>query len=376
MIKVATLSFQHAYNYGAVFQVAALQHVIQSLGTQCDIIDYRCPAIDRQYDFKPLHFDSKIFSAIRANLVLVPFIKSKKKNFQKWMDSYQCTEIITKEHLPDLDERYDKFVVGSDQVWNMKCQGHDTSFFLDFVSEKSKKLAYAASFGTYNIFPEDTELFKKYLSTFNYISVRENRGQQLVKELSGRSSQTCLDPVLLAGRRFWESRMDNNFQFKNKYIFVYQLGHSNQIPKFVKQLKKHFDFKVVFVTGHAGNMIYYSPFDKNESSVSPERFLSYLANASVVVTNSFHATAFSILFQKNFYVISKGGMEFSSNARIYNLLNSFGLSDRILYKYEESIVSTPCDYSIFTKKIEDAKNDSLDYLKTAIGLYSLNEKNS
>lgn len=141
MVKVATLSFQHAYNYGAVFQVKALQHIISQLGAECDIIDYRCPAIDSQYDFKPIRLNSTLFGAVRANLVLMPFIQKKKRNFQNWMNSYKKTQpIYSKEDLISLDNKYDKFIVGSDQVWNLLCHNYDKSFFLDFVSDNSKKL--------------------------------------------------------------------------------------------------------------------------------------------------------------------------------------------------------------------------------------------
>lgn len=369
MVKVATLSFQHAYNYGAAFQVAALQHVVTQLGADCDIIDYRCPAIDRQYDFKPVRLNSSIFSAIRANLVLAPFIRGKKKNFKHWMDSYKKTEVITsKEQLEKLNGRYDKFIVGSDQVWNLKCQGHDDAFFLDFVSDNAKKIAYAASFGTYDIKPEDRGFYEKYIKNFEHISVRENRGVELVNELSGKESIPCMDPVLLAGRDFWESKKDKSFMPSEKYIFVYQLGHGSAVPKFVKQLKKDTGLKVYFATGHIGNMVYYSITDKNVSTASPEKFLSLISKAEFVVTNSFHATVLSIIFQRQFFSISKGGETSSYNTRIYNLLSDYGLLDRILSDYKNiGRISTDKYSSVEQKRVMPARN-SVEYLRKSIGL--------
>lgn len=367
MVKVATLSFQHAYNYGAVFQVAALQHVVTQLGADCDIIDYRCPAIDRQYDFKPIRMNSSIFSALRANLVLAPFIRGKKRNFKHWMDSYKKTEVITsKEQLKLLNERYDKFVVGSDQVWNLKCQGHDDAFFLDFVLDNSKKIAYAASFGTYDIKPEDRGFYEKYIKNFEHISVRENRGNELVKELSGKDSIPCMDPVLLAGREFWESKKDKSFKPSEKYIFVYQLGHGNVVSKFVKQLKKNTGLKVFFATGHIGNMVYYSLGDKNVSTVSPEKFLSLISGAEYVVTNSFHATVLSIIFCKQFFSISKGGEQSSYNTRIYNLLSDYGLKNRICSEFIPKSILDVIEYEEVEKQRRINAEVSMNFLKSAI----------
>ena len=367
MIKVATLSFQNAYNYGAVFQVAALQHIITELGADCDIIDYRCPAIDRQYDFLPLRLNRTIINAIRANLVIAPFIRSKKRNFLTWMDSYKKTQVITsKEQLKELNSQYDKFVVGSDQVWNLKCQGHDSSFFLDFVSDGSKKIAYAASFGTFKIDNDDKDFYRRYLKDFHKISVREKSGIPLVKGLGGADSVECIDPVLLAGQEFWKSKIGDASVTCDKYIFVYQLSRNTNIPSFAKQLARDKKLKILFVTGHIGNIVHYSFKDKNISDVSPEMFLSYLANAEYIITDSFHATVLSLVFRKQFFVISKGDERASYNTRIYNLLSDFGLEYRILNSYVNiRDISSEQYVEIENKRIARSK-ESIDFLKDAI----------
>ena len=369
MIKVATLSFQHAFNYGAVFQVAALQHVITQLGADCDIIDYRCPAIDCQYDFKSVGLNLSCFKNIRANLVLAPFIQGKKKNFQHWMESYKKTEVITsKKQLIALNEKYDKFVVGSDQVWNLKCHGYDRAFFLDFVSDDSKKVAYAASFGTYDINPDDKVLYGNYIKHFESVSVRENSGISLVRNLAGKDSIACMDPVLLAGRNFWETKKDKSFKPKDKYIFVYHLGHGKRVAKFAQKLKKKTGLKIYFATGHIGNMIYYSFCDKNVSSVSPELFLSLVSDAEYVVTNSFHATVLSIIFQKQFYTVSKGDEKSSYNTRIFNLLSDYNLKNRIAADFDHIDMISKDEYQIVGEKQRSFGMQSLIFLRKSLGL--------
>lgn len=369
MIRVATLSFQHAYNYGAVFQVAALQHVITQLGCDCDIIDYRCPAIDRQYDFKPLRLNKSFFNDLRVNLVLAPFIRGKKKNFQHWMSSYKKTDVIRdNEQLKTLNKKYDYFVVGSDQVWNLKCQGRDGAFFLNFVFDDCKKIAYAASFGTYDVASEDASFYATHIKKFKRISVRENSGIELVRHLAGIDSVACMDPVLLVGRSFWENRMDGKFKAKEKYIFAYHLGHGSGVAKFAKKLKKETGLKVYFVTGHIGNMVMYSIFDKNLSTVSPEMFLSLISGAEYVVTNSFHATALSVIFRKQFYTFSRGGEKKSYNTRIYNLLSDYNLEWRIVSEYSQIRLITEKDYEYVEKQMNSERQKSILFLRNSLGL--------
>lgn len=367
MTKVATLSFQHAYNYGAVFQVAALQYIIESLGAECDVIDYRCPAIDCQYDFKPIVINNSLIRNLRANLVLLPFIRGKKKNFQHWMNSLKKTEVIENNNqLRALNERYDKFVVGSDQVWNLKCQGYDASFFLDFVNDDSKKVAYAASFGTYDVLEEDRLIYAKHICKFSSISVRESRGVELVKDLSGRDSVACMDPVLLVGREFWESKADKSNMPNEKYIFVYHLGHGDRVAKFAKRLQKQTGYKVLFTTGHLGNMAHYSLFDGNESMASPERLLALISNAEYIVTNSFHVTVLSLIFQRQFFSVVKGKATESYNTRIFNLLSDYNLVERICESYAVDSEKNRISYDeVERARVKNAEL-SIDFLRKAI----------
>ena len=344
MKRIATLSFHNAYNYGAVFQVSALQEILSRLEIDCDIIDYRNKSIDNQYSFKPLRFDKKFFMTLRLNLTLFPFIKKKKANFQQ----------------------YDKFIVGSDQVWNMECHGGDTTFFLDFVKDNSKKIAYAASFGSYYLSDDWLGIYKKFIPLFSAISVREDRGVELVKELTSKSVTCCMDPVLLIGREYWESRMPDYQLTDKSYIFVYQLGHEKKTPLFVKHLRHETKLNVIFITGHIGNMIHYSFKDKNMSSASPEKFLWLLSHASYVVTNSFHATVLSMLFRKNFSVVIEGDEKATFNSRIYSLLSKFDMTDRLFDFFDRERVMKDVNFARFNCEYKNICASSIGFLKTSI----------
>lgn len=339
------------------------------MGTECYIIDYRCPAIDSQYNLKPLKFNSSLFKSIRANLILLPFIKAKKKNFTNWMNNYKRTAVLSKDQLYLLNDQYDYFIVGSDQVWNMKCHGYDLSFFLDFVHDDSKKIAYAASFGTFDICETDRELYKFFLSKFSSISVRELSGGKLVEDLLSKETLTCMDPVLLAGKKFWKSKANySNIPTQNQYIFVYQLGHDKLLPDYVRALKKATGLKVVYITGHIGNMVHYSIFDKNESSASPERFLALISNAEYVVTNSFHACVLSILFDKQFFVVSNGGEKASYNTRIYNLLADYNLLDCIVDTFSSKHLNISRKYYEIHDLLKHSSVQSINFIKTSLML--------
>lgn len=357
-MMIATLSYQNAYNYGAVFQCAALQHSISELGHECDIIDYRNPTVDGQYALK------LSVRELRHDLVLLPFISKKKKNFASWMNSYKKTKLFEKSELASLNSSYDYFVVGSDQVWNMQCHSADTSYFLDFVVDNSRKIAYGASFGSYDIPVEFAHLYRKYLPSFKAISVRESRGIDLVKELSGKAASCVLDPVLLVGEQYWLSRMTQDRIVSSPYIFVYQLGHGKLIPDALSILRKQ-GKKIVFVTGHSGNMIYYHIGDLNMSSCSPEDFLSLLVHADTVVTNSFHATALSILFHKDFYTISKGGESVQYNSRIVEILREYDLLNRCKESINTQDMKSDIDFSTFDNKVFIQRKASLAFLEAS-----------
>lgn len=362
-MKIGTLNYHNAYNYGAVFQAAALQNIIESLGHDCHIIDYKNESVEEQYKYKPLTLNRSFLSNLRANIVIMPFIRKKKQNFEKWFRSYKATGRVQKDELASLADDFDKIVVGSDQVWNMKCQGEDLSFLLNFAPNE-KKIAYAASFGTYDINPKYESVFQYCLSGFKAISTREERGTEIVKQLTGKETPCVMDPVLLIGREFWEKCMADSV-INEEYIFVYQLGHGTEIPVFTKLLAKELKLPMVFVTAHIGNIVKYRFKDKNKSTASPEEFLRLLANSKYVVTNSFHATALALLFKKQFNVVVKGDGKATYNTRIYSLLERYSLENRITERFENADIGD-VDYKRFDEKIEADRENSIDFLKSAL----------
>ena len=364
-MKVAVLNYHNSYNYGAVLQALAIQNAIESLGVDCEILDYRNNRTERSYRFLKIRFNKDIIKNLRFNIVRLTYLKEKRKNFKNWFSFYNLSKSYKKEDLYLANEVYDKFVVGSDQVWNMDCHDADTTYLLDFVTDDNKKISYAASFGKHEILQKDNTLYQKYLPLFQWISVREKRGIELANRYTKRTVSWTMDPVMLVGADFWKRYMSSRC-YAQKYIFVYNIMYDKRIPCFVKKLRKQLKLPIIYVTTHIGNQVRYSWNDINFSSVSPEMFLSLLYYAEYVVTDSFHGTALSILFHKQFSVVIKDEEIASCNSRFYSILDEYGLGDRLCGSYNKKYADNKINYSSVDEILEQKRKDSFLFLKSAI----------
>ena len=318
--KVATITFHRARNYGAVLQAVALQKAIMGLGYDSEVIDYDNRGISAYYDaINVSSWKGMLSSALR-------YMERRRKNtaFDRFMDKeLHRSRKVKKEDLPQLEDEYDKFITGSDQVWNYLLTGADGAYFLDFVGDSKKKISYAASFGIGEIPAEKAAWYKEMLQEFGYISVREATGGRLVKSIAGMDSVNDLDPVFLLDVSAWKKIMARA-EPKEKYIFLYMCD--DVTLQYAQKLATEKGLKII-------NVVYSKSIlhpEKNVGDcridVSPEDFLAYLYHAEYVVTGSFHATAFSIIFNKQFKV----GVPDRVGSRINDLLERTGLQQRVI----------------------------------------------
>ena len=229
MKKVGILTFSHAFNYGAVLQAYALKNILNSIGVQAFCIDYRAHFYpDTQWSAK-IHFLCSRIAKFFLGYAFPPFF------FYKFMKKYlQDTRPLLHQELPQLRNLFDMFIVGSDQVWNFEITQKDTAFLLDFIKDSTKKISYAASFGFDHIAQEDKMLFANLLIQFEHISVREQAGVHIVKELTGKDVSVVLDPTLLLTKKQWEF-FATPVQKKN-YLLLYLMNENDKIISFAKQL--------------------------------------------------------------------------------------------------------------------------------------------
>ena len=310
-MKIGILTFHRVYNYGAVLQSYALQKVIKQLGYDVEIIDYWCDYIYRPYSIE--NFKTKSFTDYIMGIcgrIIYNFRKKKTKRFQK---SIQYSPKVNQNNIKALNDRYDLFLVGSDQVWNYPLTNFDTTYLLDFITDNNKKVSYAASFGVKTIDDKYKETYAKLLSEFSSISVRESTGVSIVRELINKDVPMVADPVILLTSDEWESLA--HMPKEKGYILVCQLGFSSSTINFVEMLSKKTNKKVISLPFPMGKFI---PC-KWGLTKGPADLIGLIKNADYIVTSSFHGALLSIMFEKKFFVEIPKNTAFMST-RIVELL--------------------------------------------------------
>lgn len=360
-MKIGTLTYHDTTNYGAVLQAYALQNKIQDLGYDCEIIDYKCDTITKRYEIIELRKSKSLKQFVKSLLSNTNKRKLKEKfvNFNK---TYQkiSSKSYDKSNINNANNDYDKFVVGSDQVWNLELSGEDTTYMLDFVNDDSKKKSYAASFGYCSIPDKYIEKTKKYLSSFENILVREEQGKKIIKDKLNKESEITLDPTLLLNKNEWDSLISNDDKLMKKdYILLYIIAPNDEIINFAKKLAKKKHCKILYINHSIFNVF----GTKNIKSAGPCEFLKYIKNAKYVVTTSFHGVAFSVNFEKQFfYALSSESNNF--NSRIENLVDILKLQDRKIDKKIEEY--NDIDYNRVSPILEKERKLSINKLKKVL----------
>lgn len=368
MMKIALLSFHNAANYGAILQTYALQKALENMGYDCEYINYQNAYRANVYNM----FHNICHSLKKGNLRSAlmyslgsPFMYLRKLRFRKWSRLY--VKLTSKVYLSSrevsvLNDKYDKFIVGSDQVWNYKNNGNDFAFLLDFVKDDRKKISYSSSFGLSAIPENLLEKYRYCLSSIKYLSVREYYGVDLVKKIVGRSAELVLDPVFLVSRTEWLSFCH---PINEKFIFSYT-NNDNQFESFLAQTnfecKEYKHYKLARATSISD---FLDCRIRVKYTMSPSDFLSVINGASLVVTASFHCISLSIILNKPFIAILTGDK--GKDERVLSILSLLGLENRIftssmtLQDVERSI-----DYDIVNMRIDNLRNHSLAFLQNSI----------
>lgn len=354
-MRIGTLTFHRAQNFGAMLQAYALETAFSQLGADCKIIDYRCDKVEKSY--KNFMIESKGIKGVISAFYHFPIRYFRTKKFRAFENDLLRTtnEIYDKNTIKNANEKFDTFVVGSDQVWNGKLTGDDSTYFLDFVADDKRKYSYAASLGDGKLSDEN----KNDLRNFSGISAREENTGKKISEMINREVTTVSDPVFLVEKREWEKLIDAITPPCKDYIFLYEL-HEKKTRQFALELQKKTGCEILMIPNDLRGGI--SAVKKYAPSVL--EFLSFIYNAKYVVTDSFHVTAFSIIFNKDLYAVLKGGALQGLNSRIASILENCGLSDRMIGdKYDLSLLPEQIDYNDVNEKIELLRKTSIAYLK-------------
>jgi hypothetical protein len=277
----------------------------------------------------------------------------RKAKFSELRSEMNITSVLNKEDLVNLEDNYDGFIAGSDQVWNDSITDLDPSFFLDFVKSSKKKLSYAASFG-FETMSDDLEIkYKKLLTDFSNFNMREASAIDIIDSLLNRPANLVLDPTLLLTVDDW-----NNIAYKpkikKKYILVYQTTTSSFLLNTVKKIAKSTGYKIVSIPFPIGGFLNASL----NLSAGPKDWIGLIRDAEIVVTDSFHGCCFSIIYNKVFRVCIT-----EAPTRIYNLLNIFNLKE-CLYKPDSKLsLTNNIDWNDVNESLHKEKNKSIKILK-------------
>mgnify|MGYP001851666181 FL=1 len=265
-------------------------------------------------------------------------------------------------------KKYSAVISGSDQLWSPS--GLSTNFFnLMFVNESVRKISYASSFGVSNIPWYQKRKTAQYLNRLDFISMRENRGAEIVKELMGRDVPVVIDPVMMLTANEWDRLIPRNEQQNNEYIFAYFLGENQAYRIAVKEFSQKTGLKIIALRHMDQYVAADETFgDEAPYNVGPAEFLDLLRGAKYVCTDSFHGSVFSILYHKQFIPFTRYSVtsKHSKNSRIDTLCGNLGLNGR---RYDENFMERmeePIDYKTVDEKIEGLRKQASDYLTNAL----------
>lgn len=358
-MKIGILTFHYANNYGAVLQAYGLQEVLKSMGHQVEFVDYRNPLIEKRMDYFSLKNNS-IIKVLYRLLFNYTSLSKRKKIFDSFRKDYlSISKRINSSDLSNTD--YDLLIVGSDQIWNPRLTNGLDSVYWGEDAGDIPIITYAASSNDLSILPKETikDICVK-LEKFRALGVRETRLQQFLLDKCNKSSTVVLDPTLLAGKEIFE-RLVTKQIIKESYLLVYYVeNQSDELRKIAFHIAKERNLKIV-VLGESSkdNKKYW----ENASFILPTvpNFLSLIKHAECIVCMSFHGTAFSVMFEKDFYSVRGGNM-----ARVETLLKPLKLEDRIISNVNE----LSCVLGINFKFIAELKNmqvTSKSFLSNCIG---------
>lgn len=351
-MKIVTVTSQKADNYGAVLQAYALQRTLINLGYKNEILDIsvqkkRSRSLTIVIRQAVLDFQKNLY--YNRNKKLSGRFTGFRENLLKQTKPYYSIEEL-QENPPEADI----YLTGSDQVFALG-NALVPVRFLDFGAPDKVRASYAASKGLFEKDENSIKYLKSMLSQFDCISSREEQGTEYIKNTLGFDCSTHIDPVFLLDREQW-NEITPEPRVKDPYILCFRMLRHDAFQSLVDKLKKETGWQVISIQPRADKKL---KADKYLFDVTPQEFVQLIRDAGVVVTTSFHATAFSVIFNKKFYSLIDYKPE-----RAIELCKMFGVDNRLVRKDDRQFAELDdINYSTFDTVISEKRNDSLMYLK-------------
>lgn len=373
-MNIKTITCHNVYNYGASLQAYALQQYLLSKNHAVEIIDFRPDFLQNRYNITFISKESKYYNLIQK----YPFLKwlygplknwrmfytyGRKQKFDEFTHNYlnlTSTKYHNSNELKINPPLADLYIAGSDQIWNTSVSnGKEPAFYLDFGNSKTIRASYAASFGISQVNDDLKPFITDLISKLDFISVREISGHKILSELGFSNINVAVDPVFLLSNKQWNElayKATINYNI-SEYILLYDFIGDKRIEQFAKLMSERYNLPIVSLNDFQKQ--HYA--DINISNAGPIEFLNLIQHSSYVISNSFHATAFSVIFEKEFYVFPLSNH--SNSARMTNFVESLGISSRFA---PTSIANETLNYNFISEKMSTLTAKSKSFLSMVL----------
>lgn len=385
MAKNGLVCNYYILNYGSALQCYATQKAVENIGYDIEAIKFpNIPTKSAKIEmilklkvkqlFNPKAIANKVIKIKNqeSNNEYNFILKERKKAFKDFIGTNlkMSKEYSSLEEVGEDVNKYDLIMLGSDQLLNPKdiIFGYHT---LSFVPDNIKKVSYAASFGLSQLPFYVRKKAIENLRRFDYFSAREIRGAEIYHELTGKNAKVVVDPTLLIDKSEWDNISGNSSLVEGKYIFCYFIGKNTAHREIAKRLSELTGYKIILIR-HIDEFIKSDEMfgDIAINDAGPKEFINLIKNAEYVLADSFHATIFSIIFQKKYFVLNRftNNSAGSTNSRIDSLLKKLNLEDRRISNQDEleQRYKLEINYEDTQKLLNQWKNESKEYLKEAM----------
>lgn len=361
-MKLGIITFYCSHNYGAMLQAYGLQEFLKREGHEVYVIDfkpkYKIDAYKRRSTRYWLSRNPKM--CVKH---LIDYLRTLKKRDKRWFtfNDFMETHLSLYPYYRGMDfHEFDAIFIGSDQVWSPYHTGGWFDDIMFGVGAKCNVISYAASCTATSLNEQQKDYFFHHLDNMVSISVREESLKNMLQPLTKHKISIVLDPTLLAGVGVFD-KIANIATREKPYVVIYEIIGHQQVHTIAESIAKQLDAEILELKNSISNR-------HGDSSIkddaSPEEFLGYIKNAACVVTTSFHGTAFSILFQRPFYMVLQNS---AADNRMVSLLEKIGLQDRMISMNERPTMSIP-DYTLANQKMEQLVKESEEFIHKSLKL--------
>lgn len=359
MKRIGILTFHRAINNGAVLQAYALADAFNKMNCDARYIDYTAKRISDDYYIKPL-FKRRSIKSIGVYFLFDLNITATHNKFHEFVSRYIPVENCDINDAVCIKNKFDILVSGGDQIWNLKLTDGDTKYYLDF-SKDIAKYSYGTSFGTTSFTDDEIKKIKRYLEDYQQLNVRERSAKVIIDNLVTKECNVVPDPVFLLSKNEWIEQLSlKEVTVNNNYVLYFELHENDEMREYALHLARENNCKVLRIT----NDLFKIKGMKNIKRTGPIEFLNFILNASFIVTDSFHAAAFALIFNRPLFIGLKHGEFAHLNTRMENLTSTFNIRSQII---SGKMIEQEIDYNKVNYKLKEEQKKGLLILQEIIG---------